>query len=341
MKASIVKRSLLILMSIAFVVVLVFFIDKSIESKGITEKVEEGTYLQDFLQEVIDEALALEVEPVTEPATEPDLEPDNRIDNTEASIADKPLPNVDDEEKIIAEEMKNIKYAKEIPVLAYHHILRDEENLHPQNGSIISLDLFEEHMKYIHDEGYKTITLRELELFLKGELKLPQRSLLITFDDGYKSNIVYAYPILKKYNLKATLFIISGYTTEETVEFNPQILQYASWEELAASTDVFEYGGHTHNFHRMDNGQSYLITKPIEAVKEDLRKNLEIIKGPYFAYPYGHYNDETLEALTELGYKLAFTVDEGNAKPGEHTLKIKRRGIYSFTSLKKLKSILK
>ncbi|AKL94807.1 putative xylanase/chitin deacetylase [Clostridium aceticum] len=232
-------------------------------------------------------------------------------------------------------------YAREIPVLTYHHILTEEENPYPDNGMIISVELFEKHMKYLHNEGFHTITLKELELFLKNEIRLPEKSVLITFDDGYKSNIVHAYPILKKYNQKAAIFIISSYITDETVAFNPEILQYASWEELEKSNDVFEYGCHTHDFHHLEDDEGYLLTKSREAVREDLRVNLEMMQSPYFAYPYGHYNQEVIDVLKELGYHMAFTVEEGNVQHGDNRFKLKRRNVYSFTSLKDFKRLLK
>jgi peptidoglycan/xylan/chitin deacetylase (PgdA/CDA1 family) len=67
---------------------------------------------------------------------------------------------------------------------------------------------------------------------VRGEIQLPDKTVCITFDDGHKSNYQYVFPILKKYNLKATIFLITGQTTKSTVPFNPNILQYMSQDEV-------------------------------------------------------------------------------------------------------------
>jgi len=84
-----------------------------------------------------------------------------------------------------------------VTVLMYHHIL-------PKDGFIASsVDNFDKQMKFLSDNNYKTLSSEEFFLFKKGELKLPKKSVFITFDDGWRDNFIYAYPILKKYNLKA------------------------------------------------------------------------------------------------------------------------------------------
>ncbi len=233
------------------------------------------------------------------------------------------------------------KWAKGIPVLMYHHLLEEEENPYEDNSAILSVEIFREHMDLLYKNGYYTVGLDELEKFVRGEIDLPKRSVLITFDDGYKSNYEYAYPILKEYGFKATIFLISGWNTDEVVSFDANELQYLSWTEIENSRDVFEYASHTHDLHRLDgNEQGYLITEPLDEIKHDLETSMRILDTAYLAYPYGHYNEETLEVLNELGYRMAFTVKAGRVKPGDPPLELNRYSIFSYTSLRDFKRMV-
>ena len=92
-----------------------------------------------------------------------------------------------------------------ISVLMYHHVLEND-------GTIaISQKNFEAQMKMLAKGGYTTITPDELLAYKQGKITLPKKSVLITFDDGWRNNYIYAYPILKKYGLKATIFLITSW----------------------------------------------------------------------------------------------------------------------------------
>ena len=238
--------------------------------------------------------------------------------------------------KVALQSVFNIKnkgkpeeWARDIPVLMYHHLLRDDENPYKDNGAVLSVETFREHMSCLYENGYYTIGLNELEKFVRGEINLPKRSVLITFDDGYKSNYEYAYPILKEYGFKAAIFLISSWNTDEVASFDANDLQYLSWHEIESSRDVFEYASHTHDLHRLDeNGQGYLVTRPPDEIKQDLEMSMKILDTAYLAYPYGYYNKKTLKILRKLGYRMAFTVRPGRVKPGNSLLELNRYSIF-------------
>ncbi len=238
-------------------------------------------------------------------------------------------------------ENESEKWAESVPVLMYHHLLKDEENPFKDNCVILPVKTFKKHMDLLYENGYYTVGLDELESFVKGELKLPKRSVLITFDDGYKSNYEYAYPILKEYGFRAAIFLISGWNTDEIVSFDADELQHLSWNEIENSRDVFEYASHTHDLHKLDeNEQGYLVTRPPDEVRQDLKTSMQLLDTVYFAYPYGHYNEETLEILKELGYRMAFTIEPGRVKPGDSLLELNRYTIFSYTSLRDFKKMV-
>lgn len=238
-------------------------------------------------------------------------------------------------------EVPEDEYVQDIAVLMYHHLLRKDENrLFQNNDSVISVENFEQQMMVLKNYGYNTLTLEELELFIKGQIKIPKKSVVITFDDGYLSNYIYAYPILKKHNFKASIFIISKIVPESPQEFNPDGLNYMSWEEINNSKDVFSYEGHTHDLHKLRNNTSYLVCEPEETVREDLRISKELLEAKYFAYPYGQYKSNTIEILKELDYKMAFTVVPGRVSQNTPLYEINRYGIYPATSIETFKRIV-
>lgn len=236
---------------------------------------------------------------------------------------------------------KDEHQALQIPILVYHHILPDNENIFGDNAFIVSLEDFEKQMKLLSDNNINTITLSELKAYIKGELKLTGKNVLITFDDGYKSNIEYAYPIMKRYSQRGVIFIVSGWIQNENEPFNPEVLQILSWSDIEAGRDVFEYASHSHNLHyKNNNNKSFLVSLPDELVYDDLLKSKKILDTDSIAFPYGEYSERTLELLEELGYEMGFTIEKGYVKPGDDMLRLKRNVIYRSISLEEFKRII-
>jgi peptidoglycan/xylan/chitin deacetylase (PgdA/CDA1 family) len=230
-----------------------------------------------------------------------------------------------------------------LAILVYHHILPSGINKNfKENGIVISLELFESHMKYLHDNGYHTVTSSELRDFVFNSKSLPQKSVMIHFDDGYLSNYIYAYPILKKYGFTATLFAITGIIQTKGQTFNPDELDMMSWMQIAASMDVFEIASHTNNLHNPDNNnKTALMTASIETAKADISLSLKRVPNDkVFAYPMGQNNQEIVDMLKNLGVDMAFTVNCGYVTPGCDPMRIKRITIYRDFNVSLLEKIV-
>lgn len=198
-----------------------------------------------------------------------------------------------------------------IPVLMYHAI-RDGED----NPYIIPVAKFKEQMEYLKAEGYNTLTMDELYNYLNSNIKIPKKSIVLTFDDGYEDNYLNAYPILKKMGFKATIFVVPSYLDKGTLFLKTDDLR-------VMSENGIEIESHTYNHVK-------LSTLSYEEQKDNLKKAKEILedkinkKVNFIAYPFGSYNDETFKAVKASGYKMAFTIEGRWAPKRTNALKVNR-----------------
>lgn len=230
-----------------------------------------------------------------------------------------------------------------IPVLMYHHLLKNNENTKFKTTTTMDVELFEKQMKYLHDNKNITITPRDLELYLKGKKNLSTKAVLITFDDGYKSSLVYAVPIMKKYKLKATNFMITSRIKDNPTTFNSDSLQYLSKGEMKEASVVFNYASHTYDLHYVSKktNSGVLKSASYNEIYKDLVKSKEITNEKYFVYPFGQYDGTALKVLKDLDYRLAFTIKNGYVKKGDKMLELNRITINNKVTMNEFKKIIK
>lgn len=236
-----------------------------------------------------------------------------------------------------------IEYTDKVTVLMYHQII-PEKHLKKHHYSdtgelidmIVTLEDFTEQMNYLKKHNYTVLSLKEFELFMINQKKVPAKSIVITFDDGYKNVFEFAYPVLKSHGFYATHFIITGSITNRSVAYDPSYLQYSSIDEIKEASDVFDYGNHTHSLHqRNDDGVSYLEAYDSEKVKEDLATANEWLGHSIASVaPFGEYNTSTLDILRDLNMQMAFTIGPDYAEPAQHLLEIPRHAIFPFYTIK-------
>lgn len=227
-----------------------------------------------------------------------------------------------------------------IPVLTYHHILRDEENTRFRHTSTTtSVRAFSNQMTWLRDRGYTTLTMYQLEGYLKNRLNLPARAVVITFDDGLKSISRYAWPILKQYGFKATSFIISSRIKAYPQRWDPTSLQFMSISELRGIQDVFDIQSHTHFLHRVDAARHpILLSRSYHIIEFDFAHSRRALSqfNPhvnYLSYPFGGYNEKAIEAARDAGFHMAVTTVKGKVKPGDNPFLLKRLYILRTDSL--------
>ncbi|PVZ83348.1 hypothetical protein C9426_26560 [Serratia sp. S1B] len=227
-----------------------------------------------------------------------------------------------------------------IPVLTYHHMLKNEENKRFRNTSTTTSDVaFSNQMAYLKQAGYDTITLYQLEGYLNNQINLPAKVVALTFDDGLKSVYRYAYPILKANGFRATSFVISSRIKRHPQKWNADALQFMSISELDEIKDVFDIQSHTHFLHRTDgNHQPILLSRSLHNIRIDFERSRRALEqfNPYIyylAYPFGGYNQNAIEAAKEAGFHLAFSTVRGKVKPGDNIYALKRLYILRTDSI--------
>ncbi|EJR00581.1 polysaccharide deacetylase family protein [Bacillus cereus] len=237
----------------------------------------------------------------------------------------------------IFNKMNAASNQEKVPVLQYYYLTKDKDkNENPvlkDKATAVSVEMFEKQMKYLADNQYHTLTLEEFNQFIKNKKKLPKKSVLITFDNSSKSNYVYAYPILKKYNMHAVSFAVTSRITDKEEKFNSKAFQMLSMNEINKMKDVFEFGSHTHTLHKFKNGSAAVLAEEKQVVKNDVLKSKDILKSNYMSYPFGKYNKDTLQILKDLKMELAFTSLQGYATPENNPLEIKRWFISADTKI--------
>jgi len=240
--------------------------------------------------------------------------------------------------------------------LMYHEIRRAEEfdPKHPSSIDIkqdyddilpsplfVTLENFEEQMAYLHNHHYHTLTLGKVKDYFYQDKKLPEKSILLTFDDCYQSVKKYAYPVLKKFNFNAVAFVVTSWLHETPKEFNPQKSVCMTGEDLADMSDVFEYANHSDSFHRRTNETTSVM---MDASDEEFSNDLDICNKndciqvkDVFAYPFGLYIERNVSLLKKKGFLLAFTSDDGQNDEKTDPLLLKRNAIPYFINMNDFK----
>lgn len=218
-------------------------------------------------------------------------------------------------------------YSKKIPVLMYHDI-GDEE---PDNGMVITPELFEEQLAALRNAGYESVSFAELEEYVNGTGALPERCVVITFDDGYLSNYEYAYPILRKYGFKATVFAVGVTSGAETYkDTGAAIRPHFDWAQAKEMYDsgYVDIQSHTFDMHRVEvldaeyrDGASKLDGESdaefAEIFKADLEKSRSDIESAVgndvfaLSFPKGIHSVLTDVCAREAGFDVTVTTEEG------------------------------
>lgn len=230
--------------------------------------------------------------------------------------------------RLIKDLISFLPKEKGIPVLMYHSIDNNEVFF------TVKPEEFKRQMDYLKNNGYRVIKFSDLVNVLEFEREIPKKTVVLTFDDGYGDNCINAFPILKKYNFPATIFLITGLIGDKINNAQNITLKALNWEQIKEmhNSGLIDFEPHTVNHEKITEKEIIDSKKEIE---EKLNK-----KCYFFAYPKGKYDNNAMKILKENGFKAARTVKKGKVKKGDNLFKLKTISVNSTTSFRQFKSNL-
>lgn len=208
-------------------------------------------------------------------------------------------------------------YAKDIPVLMYHFFYDDAVTKDRPDTNYVEQQEFDEQLSTLANDGYQSLTMREVLYFMQNRAFVPEKSFALTIDDGDSSVYEYGFPIIKKYDMNATLFLICAWE-EPTL----------SWQNWQMREEGIELQSHSFDMHQggcdIGHGGRLLCVEHDKGV-EDTRMAFDYVDGGFvYCYPFGDVNEHAMEIIQEGGAKLAFTTEFGKINPTMNPLKLPR-----------------
>lgn len=214
-----------------------------------------------------------------------------------------------------------------VPILCYHRFGDEKARM------VVSAEDFEAQMRYLAENDYRVVPLAALDGFLEGRSALPERAVVLTMDDGYRSNYEIAFPILKRYRFPATIFIYTDFVTARAaltwpqmremlesglIDIQPHSRAHSNLAFPAASENPAAFKGR--------------VATEISAPTETLRRNLGVSLHT-FAYPYGDAGELAMAELRSAGYRMAATVQSGGNPFFAHPYLLRRTMVYGEDDL--------
>lgn len=218
---------------------------------------------------------------------------------------------VTNKDGVTSNQVRNVKVVDElkgntkgVPVLMYHYVYTDKDVPKKLNVNYIKDKDLEAQLKYLIQNNYYFPSYKELEAYTNGQITLPEKSVVLTFDDGQIGFLKYGIPLLEKYKVPAPSFVIASKDGEQKVK------EYAS--------EYISFQSHSYNMHRaggnIGHGGVISAMKKDEIVT-DLKKAQAIVENSEaLVYPYGDITEDAKKAVKETGILCAFTTQYGRIK---------------------------
>jgi len=218
-----------------------------------------------------------------------------------------------------------------VPVLMYHRV----NDLTPREArSPLMRDLtvptadFEDQVRYLKENGFTFLFAREVEDALRNGTSLPEKSICITMDDGYRDNFEKAFPILQKYGACATIFVVTRAVNTDN---------HLTWGQLALMRDQdTDYGSHSVTHPDLTALNSATLDFELRASKAELEGRLTMPISS-IAYPSGAYNDTVVDRARIAGYLAGWKKGGGPVVPGDDPMLLPRVRVHGRTTEEEFK----
>ncbi|MDR1530721.1 MAG: polysaccharide deacetylase family protein [Clostridiales bacterium] len=207
----------------------------------------------------------------------------------------------------------------EVPIIMYHLITKNSKY---QGKYGISIAEMENDLAYLRENGYETVIMSDLIEFVYSGRALPEKPVMLTFDDGYSSDLRYLLPLLAKYKMKAVTSIVGKYVEESVSDSNGTINPYLTWAQIKELHDsgLVEIQNHSFDLHgRHGSGkrggelaEAYQarLSADLAKCQESVKKNIGVTPTAY-TYPLGIISKGSKAVLVSLGFKASLSCSEG------------------------------
>lgn len=225
--------------------------------------------------------------------------------------------------KKIVERFAQRKYnGQSIAVLNYHFFYDPNIGESCNENICLQTDRFKEQLKYLNDNGYKTLTMNEFIRWMYGEIELPNKSVLITIDDGAMGTSTIngnkLIPIIEEYNINATLFLVTEW-----------------WNKSNYQSSRLDVESHGNDIHKTGTcGQANIHCLSQQDLLNDLKTSINKLgTSQAFCYPFYALSASSVEVVKQAGFKVAFGGGNYKATRNSNKYNIPRYPIYKSTSM--------
>jgi peptidoglycan/xylan/chitin deacetylase (PgdA/CDA1 family) len=218
-----------------------------------------------------------------------------------------------------------------IPILMYHKV--PEQTLQTQHRIFVTKDTFEAHLQYFKNQNFTTLTFKDLEAYRSGKKDFstfPKKPLVLTFDDGYVDNLTNAAPLLKKYDMKAVIYLLADHSLQSNswdADGKEPLQPLMSLEQKKQLLDFnYEIGSHGFRHAKLTDMTEDEAYKELRDSKQELEKDFGPIST--YAYTYGITTPRAAELAEEVGYDFGVNTDSGGLHHEENPYAVFRINIF-------------
>lgn len=210
----------------------------------------------------------------------------------------------------------------QLPIIMYHSILPD---LDFAGKYVLPPSVLEEDMQYLNDHGYETVTIADLLAYVDYGMPLPEKPVMLTFDDGYLNNCVYLPPLMEKYGMRAVVSPVGKFSDDYTANGERSVYYaMATWDDLRAlaESDYFELQNHSYNLHAQsprhgaqrcagesDEAYQAMLSSDLAAMQEAMQAKCGV-RPLAFVYPFGGVDEASGPVLRALGFRASLSCSE-------------------------------
>ena len=221
-----------------------------------------------------------------------------------------------------------------LPILMYHYI-----SVPPLDADKIRVDLsvmpeqFEAQLSYLHDHGYTTVGLQDVVDLLSMNKPLPPRPIVLTFDDGYLDHYTEAFPLLQRYGMTGTFFVVTDYA----VYRNPEHLTWSMISAMAQAGMSIQSHSRTHKDMR-DRSKDFLVWEilgPVEQITYYAGQ-----KPRFFCYPTGRFDASVVKILRDVGTLAAVTTEYGSTYSLSNAMTWPRLRVHNTTTIEQFAALV-